>query len=157
MEDFTNKDLEFLREAIKVAKNAKTKGNLPFGCLLVDESNQIIALGENSIVTDRDNLAHAEINLIRAVSGKYDFEFLKKCTIYTSDEPCPMCAAAIFWGGIGKLVYGLSKRKYYEITGRSNPDYDFEIPCREILDRGARKVLVKGPLLEEEAAMLHRN
>lgn len=150
-----NNDLSYLRMAIETAVVSHKKGNLPFGCILVGPDGKILLKGENTIVTQKDSLGHAEINLIRKASRKFSFDFLNTCTIYTSDEPCPMCASAIFWSGIGKLVYGLSKSVYYQITGRDNPNFVFEIPCREIFQRGGRKVEVRGPLLEEEAAALH--
>lgn len=148
-------DEKYIRVAIEVAKEAKSNGDLPFGCLLVKESGEVLLKGKNSINTDHDCLAHAEINLIRAASKSYDHSFLHDCTIYTSDEPCPMCTAAIYWSGIGKLVYGLSKESYYKIVGRDNPNWVFEMPVRELLARGERKIEVIGPLLEEEASMLH--
>lgn len=145
-----------LRKAFAIARRSQTNGNLPYGCLLVDEKNEIILEGENSVLTERDALGHAEINLIRNASQTYSPEFLAKCTIYTSDEPCPMCSSAIFWGGIGKLVFGLSKARYYQEFGRSNPSIDFEISSQTILSAGGRKVEVVGPLLEDEALMIHK-
>lgn len=149
-------ELRLLRHAIAAAKSAKAKGNLPFGCVLADAEGKVLLTGENTIVSTKDCLAHAEINLIREASQHYTHAFLNTCTIFTSDEPCPMCASAIFWSGIGKLVYGISKQSYYDLTGRSNTHFVFEIPCREILYRGGRKVEVIGPLLEDEVAPLHR-
>ncbi|MBO3696874.1 nucleoside deaminase [Roseivirga sp. E12] len=148
-------DKRFVRMAIEVAKKSKEKGNLPFGCILVDGNGEVIIAGENTINTDNDCLAHAEINLIREVSKTHDHAYLQNCSIYTSDEPCPMCTSAIYWSGIGKLVYGLSKAKYYEIVGRDNPNWVFEMPTRELLDKGGRKLEVIGPLLEDEASILH--
>jgi len=147
--------LGLLRQALGAARDAKSKGNLPFGCLLADEFGKVLMIGENTIVSSRDCLAHAEINLIRKASQQYSHEFLKSCTIFTSDEPCPMCSSAIFWSGIGRLVYGLSKCTYYNIKGRNNADFHFEIPCREILKRGGRQVEVLGPFLEDEMAAVH--
>ncbi len=149
------KDKELLRMAIEVARESKEKGNLPFGCILVNKHGAVILKGENTIHTDQDCLAHAEINLIREASKIYDYSFLNDCTIYTSDEPCPMCTSAIYWSGIGKLVYGLSKTEYYRIVGRNDPNWVFEMPTRELLDKGGRKIEVTGPLLEEEASILH--
>ncbi len=146
---------EFIRLAIEVAKDSKANGNLPFGCVLVDGAGEMILKAGNTINSDNDCLAHAEINLIREASGQYDTAFLKECTIYTSDEPCPMCTSAIYWSGIGQLVYGLSKAKYYKIVGRDNPDWVFEMPCRDLLNKGKRMVKVIGPLLENEASLLH--
>jgi tRNA(Arg) A34 adenosine deaminase TadA len=149
-------DLNFVRKAIDVAKTSQQKGNLPFGCVLVSSDGEVLLKGENTINTDNDCLAHAEINLIREACKIYDHEFLKNCSIYTSDEPCPMCASAIYWSGIGKLAYGLSKKEYYNIVGRDNPDWDFEIPVRDVFKSGGRSVEVLGPLLEDEVAELHR-
>lgn len=146
---------EYVRIAIKVAKESKKKGNLPFGCILINKSGELILKGENTINTDNDCLAHAEINLIRKASKIYDYSYLNDCTIYTSDEPCPMCTSAIYWSGIRKLVYGLSKIEYYKIVGRDDPNWVFEMPTRELLEKGGRKLEVIGPLLEEEASILH--
>jgi len=145
-----------LRVAIEVAKRSKVNGNLTYGCILVDEYNQVILEGENSVLTENDCLGHAEINLIKVASKKYDTEFLNRCTIYTSDEPCPMCSSAIFWSGISTLVFGLSKRKFYQEFGRDNPAIDFDISSREILAAGGRKIEVIGPMLEDEVLKIHR-
>lgn len=144
-----------LRKAFDIAKRSKAKGNLAYGCLLVDENNTILLEGENSVLTKNDALGHAEINLIREASTLYPPDFLNKCTIYTSDEPCPMCSSAIFWGGIGKLVFGLSKARFYQEFGHDNPNIDFNIASREILKAGGRKVQIEGPILEEEALLIH--
>jgi tRNA(Arg) A34 adenosine deaminase TadA len=145
-----------LRNVFNVAKRSKLNGNLAYGCLLVDENNNILLEGENSVLTDADALGHAEINLIREASKLYSADFLNKCTIYTSDEPCPMCSSAIFWGGIGKLVFGLSKSRFYQEFGRENPAIDFDISSRNILSAGGRKVIVEGPFLEDEALLIHK-
>ena len=146
---------EYIRMAIEIAKESKKKGNLPFGCVLVNKNGEVLLKGKNTINTDVDCLAHAEINLIRDASKKFDYSYLNNCSIYTSDEPCPMCTSAIYWSGIGKLVYGLSKTEYYKIVGRDNPNWVFEMATRELLEKGGRKLEVIGPLLEEEAYILH--
>ncbi len=148
-------DEDFIRMAIEVAKTAKRKNNLPFGCILVGKDGEVLLKGENTINTDGDCLAHAEINLIREACKKYNHTYLNECSIYTSDEPCPMCTSAIYWSGIGKLVYGLSKSKYYRIVGRDDPNWVFELSARELLEKGGRKIEVIGPLLEDEASSLH--
>ncbi len=152
-----NTDEGFIIQAIEMAKQAKQNGDLPFGCILVNKDKEVILKAENTINSDSDCLAHSEINLIREASKKYSYLFLNECSIYTSDEPCPMCTSAIYWSGIGKLVYGLSKKEYYKIVGRENPNWVFEMPTRELLERGGRKLEVIGPLLEEEASIIHRD
>jgi len=147
-------DIRFLRASFVVAKNARTKGNHPFGALLVDEYGHIVMEAENTVVTARDCTGHAETNLMRKASAKYESEFLAKCTIYTSTEPCPMCAGAIFWANVRRVVYGLSEESLYEIAGRESEDVLY-LPCREIFGRGKKPIEVIGPLLEEEASEVH--
>ena len=147
---------KFVKMAIEIARESKRKSNLPLGCILVTRDGQVLLKGENIITTDNDCLAHAEINLIMEASKKYDHCFLNNCTLYTSDEPCPMCTSAIYWSGIGKIVYGLSKEAYYQIVGRNDHNWVFEIPVRDVLAKGRRKVEVFGPLLEEGASNLHK-
>lgn len=146
-----------LRQAFTIAQNSKKNGNLAYGCLLVDEHNKIILESENTVLTNNDSLGHAEINLIREASKLYSPYFLNKCTIFTSDEPCPMCSSAIFWGGIGKLIFGLSKQRFYKEFGNKNPNIDFNISSREILKSGGRKVEIEGPFLEDEALLAHKS
>ena len=79
---------------------------------------------ENTTETTRDCTGHAETNLMRQASSKYESEFLAKCTIYTSTEPCPMCAGAIFWANVRRVVYGLSEEGFYELVeGLEGVDY----------------------------------
>ena len=149
-------DEKQIRLAINIAKQAKEKGNLPYGCVLTNAIGEVLLVGENTINTDNDCLAHAEINLIREACKIYDYNFLNSCVIYTSDEPCAMCSSAIYWSGIGKLVYGLSKSTFYNSLGRENPNWVFELGSREVFSKGGRKVKVIGPILEDEVLMLHK-
>jgi tRNA(Arg) A34 adenosine deaminase TadA len=146
-----------LRAALAVAKRSFDKGNLPFGCLLADASGHILEEGENTVVTDGDAIGHCEINLVHQLAGKYEPEFLKTCTVYASTEPCPMCTGAIYWSGIGKIVYALGKDQYHRISGTTNPDYRFDMAARELLLSGGRKVEVVGPTLGEEAEAFYRS
>lgn len=147
-------DLRFIRTAIEIARNARNKGNGPFGALLVDENDHIVLEAENTVHTENDITGHAETNLIRKASSKYDREFLGKCTLYTSTEPCPMCVGAIFWGNVRRVVYGLSEESLYEIIGWDHEDILY-VPCRELFSRGQKPIEVIGPILEEEAREVH--
>jgi tRNA(Arg) A34 adenosine deaminase TadA len=109
---------------------------------------------ENTVVTARDCTGHAETNLMRQASAEYESEFLAKCTVYTSTEPCPMCAAAIFWANVRRVVYGLSEESLYEMVGGESEEALY-LPCREIFARGKKPIEVIGPLLEEEAREVH--
>lgn len=151
-----SQDKQLLRAALEVARRSLEKGNLPFGCILADGEGNVLEEGENTVVTDKDSIAHCEINLVHQLAGKYESLYLQDCTLYASTEPCPMCTGAVFWSGIGRIVFALSKEAYHSIAGTINPAHLFEISTEELLSFGKRKVKVAGPLLEEESTHLYR-
>jgi tRNA(Arg) A34 adenosine deaminase TadA len=146
-------DLRLLRAAISIAREARDHGNHPFGALLADEQGNILLRAENTVVTARDCTGHAETNLIREATKAYAPQELAHCTLYASTEPCPMCAGAIFWGNVPRVVYALSEEGLYDLTG-DTPDR-LLLSCREVFARGGRSVEVIGPALEEEAQKVH--
>jgi len=146
-------DIPLLHCAIALASSARQHGNHPFGALLADENGQILLEAENTVVTESDATGHAETNLVRLASRRFPLGTLSKSTLYTSTEPCPMCAGAIFWSGIGRVVYALSEDGLYAMTGDS-PE-SLKLPCREVFARGGRPIEVIGPLLAAEAAQVH--
>jgi tRNA(Arg) A34 adenosine deaminase TadA len=146
-------DLKHLRAAIELARSARAHGNHPFGALIADAHGNVLMEAENSVVTERDCTGHAESNLMRLASRRFTPEQLATCTLYTSTEPCAMCAGAIHWGGVGRVVYALSAEQLYAIVGPS-PEH-LRLPCREVFARSQRPVAVLGPALEQEAASVH--
>jgi tRNA(Arg) A34 adenosine deaminase TadA len=110
---------------------------------------------ENGFLPDRDMTAHAERLLATQASKQFDSRVLAGCTLYTSAEPCAMCAGAIYWAGIGRLVFGLSERRLKTMTGDHAENPTLDLPCRTVFAAGQRRVDVIGPLLEDEAAALH--
>lgn len=148
-------DLQHLRTAIKVAQDARQHGNHPFGAILVDENNQVLLSAENTVVTGSDCTGHAETNLMRLASQRFSDDQLSRCTLYTSTEPCAMCAGAIYWGNVRRVVYALSEVALYEIAGPS-PEH-LLLPCREVFARSQRYVDVQGPApeLDAEARGVH--
>jgi len=146
-------DLQFLRQAIDVARRARVNGNHPFGALLADEQGNVLLEAENTVITESDCTGHAELNLMRLASRQYTFDELSRCTLYTSTEPCPMCSGSIFWGGVGRVVYALSEEGLYSMTGDS--PHKLLLACREVFARGGRLIEVLGPALEEEARSVH--
>ena len=145
------------KKALDIAYRSLQNGNLPFGCLLADNEGTVLLEAENSIITTNDAIAHCEINLVHAFAGRYDFSFLARCTVYASTEPCPMCSAAIFWSGVGRLVYAVSKDGYKLASGDNNPIYHFPVSSKELLAKGGRQVIVEGPLLEEQGMAFYRS
>jgi len=148
-------DIKNLRYAITVAQQSRQHGNHPFGAILVGEDNRILLEAENTVVTGRDPTGHAETNLVRMASLDYSPEELASCTLYTSTEPCAMCAGAIHWSGIGRVVYALGEGDLYAMVGAS-PDH-LLLPCREVFAHSQRPVEVIGPVLElgKEARAVH--
>jgi tRNA(Arg) A34 adenosine deaminase TadA len=144
-----------LRLAFAVAARARTHGNHPFGCVLVDADGKVLLEAENGYMPDRDMTGHAERLLATAASKKYRPAQLMECTMYTSAEPCAMCAGAVYWAGIGCVVYGLSEARLKTITGSHAENPTLDLPCRTVFAAGQRKVEVVGPLLEDEAAAQH--
>lgn len=147
-------DLKCLQASFTLARNARQNGNHPFGALLADEHGQILLEAENTVLTARDCTAHAELNLVRAASAIYDRQFLEACSLYASTEPCPMCAGAIFWANIKRLVYGLSEADLYQIVGGESEEVLY-LSCREIFAHGKKQIEVLGPLLEQQARDVH--
>lgn len=146
-------DQVHLRAAYALARQAREHGNHPFGALLVDSVGTAVLRAENTVITDRDCTAHAETNLVRLAVKRFAPEVLATCTLYTSTEPCAMCAGAIHWSGIGRVVYGLSEAALYVIVGSS--PHHLHLPCREVFARSAQPIEVVGPLFEDEGAAVH--
>lgn len=152
-----NVDIENLKVAILVAWRAREHGNHPFGAVLVNEDNQVVLEAENTVITERDGTGHAETNLVRMATHLFSPEDLVQHTLYTSTEPCCMCAGAIHWSQIGRVVYALSEEDLYDIVGPS-PEH-LLLPCREVLAHSKRPIEVIGPCteLEAEARAVHED
>jgi tRNA(Arg) A34 adenosine deaminase TadA len=152
---FPRDDEAFLRRAFAVARRARTHGNHPFAAILVGSDGDVLIERENGYLPDRDMTAHAERLLATEASRTLSSTLLARCTMYSSAEPCAMCAGAIYWAGIGRLVYGLSERRLKSITGDHAENPTLDLPCRVVFAAGQRAVEVIGPLLEDEAAAVH--
>jgi tRNA(Arg) A34 adenosine deaminase TadA len=144
-----------LRRSFAVAERARSHGNHPFGAILVNRTGDILLEVENGYLPEHDMTGHAERLLATAASKQFDPKFLADCTLYSSAEPCCMCAGAAYWAGIGRVVYGLSERRLKVITGNHAENPTFDLPCRSVFAAGQRHVEVIGPLLEDEAAAIH--
>jgi tRNA(Arg) A34 adenosine deaminase TadA len=138
-----------MREVFAIARRARTHGNRPFGAMLVAGNGAVLSVAENSQITDEQVLAHAEMNLLHRAVKDFTPDVLEASTLYTSAEPCAMCAGAIFWSGVSRLVFGLSGDRLHQISGFS-PQM-VVASARDVLDRAGRKVEVIGPVFEREA------
>lgn len=152
----TPADLTFLRESIRVADEARAAGRHPFGSIVVSADGRIVAaFGNNSLPPEGDPTQHAELQAVAHAFRVLGADGMTGSTLFTSAEPCAMCAGAAYWTGIDRVVYALSERRLLELTGDHPENPTFSLPCREIFARGQRAIEVVGPLLEDEAALAH--
>lgn len=149
------RDEELLRCAIELARLSRTRGDHPFGALLADANGEILLEAMNTGGTIGDRTGHAERNLMTEASLKYDVDFLRACTMYTSAEPCAMCAGSVYWTGVGRVVYGMSEKALKALIGPDPENLTMDMPCRDVFESGQRAVAVVGPLMEVEAAEVH--
>lgn len=148
----------YLRRCIEISRRSRESGNTPFGALLVDAEGNILMEQENIEITQHLCTGHAETALAARASQAYSRDFLSRCTLYTTAEPCAMCSGAIYWASIGRVVYAMTERRLLQLTGSNEQNPTFDLPCREVFARGQRKIEVIGPFpeLEEEAAAVHQ-
>jgi tRNA(Arg) A34 adenosine deaminase TadA len=148
-------DETLMRRALDLARQARDHGNHPFGALLTDADGKVRLEAENTVVTEGDCTGHAETNLVRQACLDLDRDTLASATLYASTEPCVMCAGAIYWAGVSRVVFGLREGELRILTGDDPKNPTLALPCREVFARGRRPIDVIGPLLEEEARAVH--
>jgi tRNA(Arg) A34 adenosine deaminase TadA len=152
----TEVDLAFLRQCISLSQDARAAGRHPFAALVVDQEQVVISTcHNNSVPPGGDPTQHAELRAAAEAASKTSRGALASATLYSSAEPCAMCAGAIYWTGIGRVVYALSEVELLVLTGDNAENPTLSLPCREVFARGQRRVAVVGPLLEAEAAAVH--
>jgi tRNA(Arg) A34 adenosine deaminase TadA len=139
----------FIRQTIALAGEARAQGNHPFGALLVVDG-RVVLTARNSVVTDADPTAHAETNLVALAIRDLPADQIRRAVLYTSCEPCAMCAGKMYWAGIRSVVYGLSSEELATLAGGN-----FLVPCRDLFLRAIERVEVHGPVLAAEARAVH--
>jgi tRNA(Arg) A34 adenosine deaminase TadA len=144
-----------LLRAIAVARSAREHGNHPFGALLVSADDEVLLEAENTVVTQSDATGHAETNLVRLATAAYSRKELADKAVYTSTEPCAMCAGAIYWAGIGRVVYALAESDLLTMTGDDPENPTLDLSCRQVFAAGQRAVEVSGPYELAEARAVH--
>lgn len=142
-------DHRHLRRAIALAHEAAARGDRPFGAVLLGGDGATME-ASNTQRTESDQTAHAEMNLVRRAMGEPGAAALAGSTVYASGEPCPMCATALYWCGVARIVFAVGAPRLYELLG--DPPDALRLGCAELLGRAGRPVEVIGPLLEEEGA-----
>jgi tRNA(Arg) A34 adenosine deaminase TadA len=142
-----------LRHANRIARRALVEGRHPFGALLVAADHETVLLEQGNV----DAVNHAEAVLAREAARRFSAEALWHCTLYTTVEPCCMCAGTQYWAHIGRLVYGMSERALLALTGDHAENPTLDLPCRDVFAHGQKRIAVIGPVPEVEAeiAALH--
>jgi len=153
----TPEDTDHLRRCVELAKIAADRGDDPFGSVLVDSAGSVVAERSNRVNTDRDVTAHPELLLAQWAGAHLSAEERAGATMYTSGEHCPMCATALVWAGIGRLVFVLTQRMIGDLAP---PEATvFELPARDVIAASSATVIVEGPcpeLVAEAAALFRR-
>lgn len=137
---------DFMQLALAEAK----KGDAPYGAVIVKD-NQVVAVAHNTVSRDNDPSAHAEINVIRRLTTELKNPSLQGYSIYTTGEPCPMCAAACVWTGISEIVYGASIEDLVLLN-----QSQIDISSQEVIDKSFRKIKVTGGVLKNECLALFK-
>ena len=140
MENTLQTDEKYMRLAIEEAKLALEADEVPIGAVIIADG-YIVGRGHNLVETLTDVTAHAEIQAITAASSTIGGKYLNDCTLYVTVEPCPMCAGALAWSQIGRIVYGAS-----------DPKRGFSTISDNMLH--PRTVVVSGVLREECEALM---
>ena len=153
MQSLESRDQEFLTRVFALAQRSRDEGHHPFAAIVVGADGQVIAEAMNASSSDRT--AHAEMTALRAASSRYSPLELAAATLYSSAEPCAMCAGGTYWSGVARVVYGMSEASLLALTGSDPENPTLSLPCREVFACGQRPTEVIGPVREEEARVAH--
>jgi tRNA(adenine34) deaminase len=148
-------DGRYLRQAIAWSATARRRGNRPFGAVVVGADGQVLAEAYCNTSETGDCTGHAETNAVRMLSPRVPREVLAGATLYSSAEPCVMCAGAIFWSNIGRVVFGIDAVRLREYRGERAEQRDAELSCRDVFAASPHAITCIGPVLADEAAQVH--
>src|SRR5579863_7172396 len=151
---------KFMELAVAEAKRAGDRGDYPMGAvitLVTGKREVVIASAGNRVKTSGSSIKHVELETLKYVSSGYG-RYLSDFVLYTTHEPCAMCAGACVWSRIGAVVYGVSQ-KDIAAYGRKHGTEDYKwraclISCRFILEKGNHIIPVKGGFLRKECQKL---
>lgn len=149
------RDATYLRQAIALSRTARQRGNRPFGSVIVAPDGTVLGAGWNSNGESGDCTAHAEVQAIREACQRHDRTALEQATLYASGEPCVMCAGAIFWANIRRVVYGIDDQRLRVFRGERLDQRDVELSCRDVFRAAPFAVDCTGPSLVDEASQPH--
>jgi tRNA(Arg) A34 adenosine deaminase TadA len=142
---------EFMKEAIRQAELSAKKGEYAIGAVV--KNGKVIAKGDNRGFRDKDASAHAEVVAMRKASKKLKNKYLRDCILYTTNEPCCMCAGMALWAQIGGIVYGANIKDMEKDRLSWSKKQDL-IDCKTILKGYGRKIPVVGNFMRKECKAL---
>src|SRR5262249_41893623 len=142
-----------LRAADAVAREAAEHGHHPFAAVLVGPDDRVLMRQGNL-----DTVRHAETELCRRAAATFRPDFLWRCTLVSTFEPCAMCAGTLYWANIGRLVYGVEEATLLALTGGHTENPTMSLSCRAVLGSGQKQIQVHGPFpeIEDELMAPHR-
>lgn len=138
----------YVARTLELARDAGERGDGPYGSLLVRDGT-VIAEATNRVRSDDDLALHPELTLARRAANEYSVSERSETVMYTSTEPCPMCATGIAFAQLGGVVYATQ-------STLGSTDGDDGLPCAEVFDRLGRDVPVVGPIREAEGVAVRR-
>jgi len=141
-------DEQYIRESIELAEEAVENGNTPFGSLLFVDG--VVRRSRNTTVTDDDITAHPELKLARWAARELDESERAACTMYTSTEPCEMCATAIHYAELDRVVFSVSTGALADLR-----DSEPGLTCAELIEAKGGSTTVEGPVLESDGLAVH--
>jgi len=140
---------KYMKACIELARKAMEGGDPPFGAVLVREG-KVIAADHNRTASENHFMRHAEINILIQALERFGPDVFSGCTLYSSNEPCPMCAGAIYWSGVRQVVYGMTGKALIDIRG-----WGLHASGHAVLKEGTDAVYVIGGVMEGEVRALH--
>lgn len=155
MSSLDSSEREHLARAVSLAHSARERGDHPFGAVVVASDGTVVE-ARNSVITASDPTGHAETNAVREAGRLLDAAQRSTATLYTSTEPCAMCAAAIFWSGIRRIVFALSGAELIRLLPSGSEEPSLDLPAPEVLARASHPVEVIGPVAVPGAAEAHQ-
>ena len=156
MNELNDLDARYLRRAIELGAETGRRGNRPFGAVIVSAAGEVLGDGVNDNTSSGDCTAHAEINALRVASPRHGRDELANATMYASGEPCVMCAGAIFWSNIRRVVFGIDAVSLRVFRATQASAGDVVMSCRDVFAAAPHLIQTVGPALADEAAAPHR-
>lgn len=144
---------EFMVKAIELAKKSAKNGDYALGAVIV-KGSKVIASGTTNLKHENDPTAHAEIVAIRNACKKLQSHYLERCVLYTTHEPCPMCASAAVWAKMEGIIFGAYIKDAEERNSRRFSWRQIKIPSKYVISHGAPRLELKGGFLRRECLEL---